>query len=408
MARALAQAPRADWNLRGLIAIAFGHGVNDFFAGTVALTIFFVVGNAHLAPWYQGAIAFLWYVTSSIVQPLFGAYTDRHGRWWFMPTGVALVVVAISFASLTTSIAVLALLIVIGGFGAAIMHPEAGKYAALLSGSRRSQGISIFQIGGSLGFALGPVTIAALLASFGRYGSLVLLLPGLIGTAYVYLAIRRAHVLATDVSAKRATAGSSVATPVDRVGIGLVVASTAVRFLTTTAFMTYLPNFVTAHGGTLVEAGQLVTAFLLVGNIGMWLGGYLGDRIGAVGASVSGLVLAVPCLLGFFWLPGPAGVALLLCGSIFLAVQNAPGVVIVQSMLPKNLGMALGLINGVAFGVGSMLVTGVGIIVTHSGPQAALVDASLMPLIGAAAFVLVARRGNGATLRVVAAPRTTA
>ena len=242
MAQAIAREKSGDWNLGGLLAIAFGHGVDDFYSGTVALTIFFVATNAGLSPWYQGAVGFLWYLTSSIVQPLFGAYTDRNGRWWFMPTGVLLVVVAISFASLATSLWVLAPLIALGGFGAAIMHPEAGKYAALLSGSRRTAGISIFQIGGSLGFALGPVTIAALLAHFGRSASLIMLAPGLLAVAYVFVTMRRVHALAEPERKSRHADAQLAAAPVDRIGIGLVVGSTAMRFLTTTAFMTYLPN----------------------------------------------------------------------------------------------------------------------------------------------------------------------
>src|SRR5580698_6951345 len=87
MADALPKSKGADWNLNGLFAIAFGHGVNDFYSGTVALTIFFVATNTGLSAWYQGAVGFLWYLTSSNVQPFFGAYSDRHGRWWFMPTG---------------------------------------------------------------------------------------------------------------------------------------------------------------------------------------------------------------------------------------------------------------------------------------------------------------------------------
>jgi hypothetical protein len=74
MAQAVAQKKTADWNLSGLLAIAFGHGVNDFYSGTVALSIFFVASNAGLSAWYQGAVGFLWYLTSSIVQPLFGAW----------------------------------------------------------------------------------------------------------------------------------------------------------------------------------------------------------------------------------------------------------------------------------------------------------------------------------------------
>jgi len=228
LAEALPARKAADWHLRGLLAIAFGHGINDWFSGTVALTIFFVIAGAHLSPWYQGAIGFIWYLMSSVVQPLFGAYTDKHGRWWFLPTAVLMVVVALSFATLSPTIWVLVLLIVVGGVGSAVMHPEAGKYAALLSGERRSQGISIFQIGGSIGFALGPVTIAFLLAHFDRFGSLVMLVPGLLGVAVLYIAIKRADALATSAQRERAHRQGKAAT-VDRFGIGLVVASTTLR-----------------------------------------------------------------------------------------------------------------------------------------------------------------------------------
>jgi hypothetical protein len=61
-------------------------------------------------------------------------------------------------------------------------------------------------------------------------------------------------------------------------------------------------------------------------------------------------------------------------------------------MLPKNLGMALGLINGVAFGAGSLLVTVVGIFVTHFGAQSTLWAVSFMPLVAASAFLVIGRR----------------
>ena len=297
LAQPLPRDKPADWHLPGLLAIAFGHGVNDWFSGTVALTIFFVISGAHLSPWYQGAIGFIWYLMSSVVQPLFGAYTDKHGRWWFMPTAVLAVVLALSFATLSPTLWVLALLIVVGGIGSAVMHPEAGKYAALLSGTRRSQAISIFQMGGSIGFALGPVTIAFLLAHFDRYGSLVMLVPGLIGVAVVFVAIKHADALAASARRERAHRQGTAA-HVDRFGIALVVASTTLRFLTTISFVTFLPNLLTGRGDSLVVAGQVVTLFLLLANVGMWLGGYLGDRLGPVIASATSLVLAVPCLLG--------------------------------------------------------------------------------------------------------------
>ncbi len=395
MAGGAARREGADWNFGGLVSVAFGHGLNDFFSGTVPLTIFYVVASAHMSAWYQGAIGFAWYLTSSIVQPLFGAYTDRHGRWWFMPTGVLLVVVAISMAAFAPSIWLLTLLVVAGGCGAGVMHPEAGKYAAMLSGERRSQGISIFQMGGSLGFALGPVAIAALLAHFGRIGSLVLLVPGLAGVAVLYVAIYRAHRLATAAHAARKRANEAPATRPDVFGIGLVVTSTTIRFLVSNAFITYLPNLLTARGGSLESAGQLVTAFLLFGIAGLYAGGYLADRVGSVLVSVLALCLAVPALAGFFFAPMPFAIACLLLGNTFLTIQNAPGVVIVQTLLPKSLGMALGLINGVAFGVGSALVTVIGFGVARYGAQPALLAVSMLPLIAASSYTVVNRRMAG-------------
>ena len=109
-------------------------------------------------------------------------------------------------------------------------------------------------------------------------------------------------------------AGGRCATtkPVDRFGIVLVVGSTTIRFLTTVGFVTYLPNLLTARGGTLIEAGQLVTAFLLLGNVGMYLGGYLGDKIGSIAISIISLTLAVPALLAFFYVPLPYAFVFLL------------------------------------------------------------------------------------------------
>jgi len=81
-----------------------------------------------------------------------------------VPTALAvsLTVIGVSCTGLPGGLGTLAALIALGGLGSGMMHPEAGKYAAMLSGSRRSGGISIFQIGGQIGYALGPLVAAAL------------------------------------------------------------------------------------------------------------------------------------------------------------------------------------------------------------------------------------------------------
>ena len=389
---AVKSAAAARWDLSGISLISFAHGASDFYSGIVPLVIFYDVSRAHLPAWYQGALAFLWYVTSSIVQPLFGAYSDRHGRWWFLPAAVALTVTAISFAGATTSIPMLAALIVVGGLGSAIMHPEAGKYSAMLSGNRRTSAISIFQIGGQVGYGLGPAAIGLLLGKYGPAGSLWLLLPGVLAVSVLFALMRGVDASAASIHERHMEKLPAAHAKVDRFGDALLIASTSLRHLVGAAFAYFLPNLLTARGFSLEQAGTVVTGFLVFAALGLYLGGALADRFGAVTVSVVSLCAAAPALAGALLQTGWIAVALLLLCSVLLAVQNAPGVAMVQAMLPRNLGMALGLMNGVAFGIGSAGVALVGIAVARNGPSSAMLAVSAVPLVSAFAYVLVARR----------------
>jgi FSR family fosmidomycin resistance protein-like MFS transporter len=380
------------WHLRGLGVAAFAHGASDLYSGMVPFLIFTIVLRTGLSPVYQGAVGFLWYLTSSITQPLFGAYADTRGRWWFLPFAVSLTVVGVSCIGLAGGLGTLAALIALGGLGSGMMHPEAGKYAAMLSGSRRSGGISIFQIGGQIGYALGPLLAAALVQAQGPRGPLWMLIPGAGAVAFLAAAMpgvdRVAHRLHHVANEGLGGAGIDV----DRLGVMLLVAGTAVEYIVSASFLTYLPNLVTARGGGVTLAGEIVTVFLMAGVFGLYVGGYVGDRVGPLPVSIVALLLSVPCLYGFLVLPGKGVIALALAANALLNVQTAPAVALVQRMLPRNLGMALGLINGVAFGVGSALVALVGYAVARIGADAALMPVSALPILGALVFALVGWR----------------
>jgi MFS transporter, FSR family, fosmidomycin resistance protein len=365
--------------------IAASHGTSDFYAGFVPLIVYYVASHNGLSPVFQGIAGFVWYFTSSIVQPIFGAYSDRYGRWWFLPAAVGLTTVGVSLAGLATSPLVLLVLIILGGFGSALMHPEAGRYSAMLSGSHKATGMSIFVIGGQIGFSVGPVVAAIALAHW-HGGTAWLAIPGALAVAALFWAMSHVGPRAE----RRHEARELLEIPrADPFGIGLLVSSTALRNLVNSSFMIFLPNLLVARGHSLVEAGQIVTLFLLVGVVGTYAGGTLADRFGALFISIATLVAAVPCLFGFFALGGPLGLILLVIGSVLLSANTGPGVALVQAMLPQNLGMALGLMNGVAFGIGSALVTGVGALVAREGPGPALTLVTFVPLVSALAFALV-------------------
>src|SRR3546814_20433649 len=54
------------------------------------------------------------------------------------------------------------------GIGSAIFHPESSRVARMASGGRYGLAQSVFQIGGNLGQALGPLMAAGVVLTLGR------------------------------------------------------------------------------------------------------------------------------------------------------------------------------------------------------------------------------------------------
>ena len=128
-----------------------------------------------------------WAFSSSILQPLFGLWSDRRGAIWLLPAGLALGGLGIGLAAVAPSYWLCLALITLSGLGTAAYHPKASKFAAYVSGRRRASGMSLFSIGGNLGYALGPIVATFLVVHFGLEAGLLLALPCLVVAAVLLL-----------------------------------------------------------------------------------------------------------------------------------------------------------------------------------------------------------------------------
>ena len=115
--------------------------------------------------------------SSSLVQPLFGAWSDRRGALWLLPGGVALAGIGIALAAASPAYWLVLVLVVVSGLGVAAFHPEGSKFAAYASGAKRASGMSLFSVGGNIGYALGPTATTPLVLALGLTGGLLLALP---------------------------------------------------------------------------------------------------------------------------------------------------------------------------------------------------------------------------------------
>ena len=121
--------------------------------------------------------------TSSVVQPLFGQLADRLALPWLLPASVFLAAAALALGAQSAHYGVVLSAFGLSGLGVAAFHPEAARKAHLASGDRRTTGMSLFSVGGGLGFAMAPALTTAAYLSWGTAGLLALLLPaGVVAT----------------------------------------------------------------------------------------------------------------------------------------------------------------------------------------------------------------------------------
>src|SRR5919199_495444 len=160
--------------------LSAGHLFTDLNQGAVAALIPYLVDERGLSLAAAGTLVLAATVSSSVVQPLFGVFSDNRPLPVLMPLGVLLGGTGMALVGVAPSYPLIFLCVVLSGIGVAAFHPEAARFANYVSGSRRARGMSFFSVGGNAGVALGPVLATPLVVLLGIPGALLLVLPAFV------------------------------------------------------------------------------------------------------------------------------------------------------------------------------------------------------------------------------------
>src|SRR6266516_4240590 len=91
-----------------MAALSSGHLATDFANGALPALLPFFVEKFALSYTLAAAVVLASALSSSIVQPLFGLWSDRRGAIWLLPAGVALAGIGIALAAVALGLLVLA------------------------------------------------------------------------------------------------------------------------------------------------------------------------------------------------------------------------------------------------------------------------------------------------------------
>ncbi|MDR2277337.1 MAG: MFS transporter, partial [Vagococcus sp.] len=160
--------------------LMLGHMFTDINQGALPAIIPFLIASQGLSYASAASLVLAANLVSSFVQPFIGYLGDKKSRPWFMSVGIFLAGLGVALLGFSPSFFVSCLLASLSGIGVAMFHPEGGKIANYVAGSKKGSGMSIFAVGGNLGFAIGPIITSIALSIWGIKGSIVLIIPATI------------------------------------------------------------------------------------------------------------------------------------------------------------------------------------------------------------------------------------
>jgi len=376
-----------------LYIIGLVHLLNDAIQSLVPAMFPILEQSMGLTFTQLGLIAFTLNLTSSLIQPVVGAYTDKKPSPYALPFGLCFTFLGVLGIAFAPSFIFVVISVLFIGLGSAVFHPEGSRVAYMAAGGRRGLAQSIYQVGGNAGQALAPLITALILVPFGQFGSIWFTLVAAVAIGLLIYIARwytiqiSINTFAPSNKKKKKQSKNIHRTVVYAICllVFLVFARSWFHAGMTSFYSFYVIN---QYEVTIAQAQIYLFIFLAAGALGTFAGGPLADRYGKKNIIMLSMLGSAPLTL---LLPhvGPilAYPLVFIIGFIILSSFSV-SVVYAQELVPGRIGMVSGLIVGLAFGMGAVGSVALGIMADSFGLTKTILFTVSLPLLGILTFFL--------------------
>jgi FSR family fosmidomycin resistance protein-like MFS transporter len=367
-------------------AIAFSHLLNDMMQSLLPAIYPMLKTSFKLDFGQIGLITLAYQLTASLLQPVVGLYTDHRPQPYSLVAGMSFTLTGLLLLSRARSFSMLLVAAAMVGVGSSVFHPESSRVARMASGGHHGFAQSLFQVGGNVGSAVGPLLAAFIVLPFGQSSIAWFSLAALAGIIVLWNVggwYRTRPVVAAPARVRSDPDHVALSPAKVRVALAILMALIFSKYFYLASLSSYYAFYLISKFHVSVQSSQ-IHLFVFLGAVaaGTIIGGPVGDRYGrklVIWCSILG-VLPFTLLLPYanlFWTEILSVVIGVVLASAFSAI-----IVFAQELVPQKFGMISGLFYGLAFGVGGIGAAFLGQLADHTSINYVYHVCSYLPAVG--------------------------
>lgn len=375
-----------------IVAVGICHLLNDMMQSLLPAIYPNLKSNLGLDFGQIGVVTLVYQLTASILQPMIGLYADRRPTPLALPGGTLFTLAGLLVLSMAHHYAILLVGASLIGVGSSVFHPESSRVARMASGGRFGLAQSIFQVGGNIGQAVGPLAAALVVVRWGQSSIAFFALLSLVSCAILWnvgLWYKHHGLERLRSGAAHRAPGTLLPRPSVLMGIAVLIIMMFSKFIYLAAITSYYTFYLIHRFGLSVQDAQLhLFVFLASIAVGTLVGGPFGDRFGRKFVIWFSILAPLPFTLllphvSLFWTAPVTVVIGLILASAFPAI-----VVYGQELIPGKVGMISGVFFGFAFGVGGLGAALLGVLADRTSIEYVYQVCAYLPLMGLLAGLL--------------------
>lgn len=355
------------------------HFIGDFYISFVNPLLPVFVEKFSLTLTQVGLMVGISRILAFIVQPPVGYVADHYRTRFFVLGGPLLSIVFVPLVGIAPAFLVLVLFVCMGSIGSSMFHPSVAGMVSTYSGRHFGFSMSIFNMGGTLAFGVGPLFITYFVSSYGLVAAPYTMVFGLV----VMVLLFRIIPLPQGEGLRNLGFVGSLREVLGAVwkSIMLIWTVMVLRTFVAQSFMTFIPVLYAKEGYSLVSIGTMVSLFTVAGAVSGLVAGHLSDRIGYKPIFYCSFGLTTPSLWLLLSLSGTWLYFSVFWAGFFAMATLPLGVAMAQELAPRGRSMVSSLMMGLAFGTGGMMTPVTGMLADMYSIRPVLFSLAIIPLL---------------------------